>query len=60
MIVQRNVYVLPATPENAEVGLDGVVIDPPVPLTIVHDPVPTVGVFPASVVDVSPHIPLPF
>jgi hypothetical protein len=37
-------------PLNALVGFDGVVIDPPDPLTVLHDPVPAVGVLPASVV----------
>ena len=31
-------------------------MDPPDPLTILHNPVPVAGVFPASVVLVSPHI----
>ena len=35
---------------NVLTGLDGVVTDPPDPLTILHDPVPDVGVLPASVV----------
>ena len=32
------------------------VMDPPDPLTMLHNPVPIVGVFPARVVLVSPHI----
>jgi len=47
---------VPAVPLNVLVGLDGVVIDPPDPLTILQDPVPAVGVLPASAVLVSPHI----
>ncbi len=56
LIVQRNVYEEPAVPLNVEVGLDGVVIVPPVPETILHAPVPTVGVFPAKVTLVKPHV----
>jgi hypothetical protein len=41
------------------VGFDGVVIDPPVPETMLHDPVPIAGEFPASVVLVRPHIEIP-
>jgi hypothetical protein len=37
---------------NAEVGLVGVVIVPPAPLTMLQDPVPTVGVFAAKVAEV--------
>ena len=43
---------------NAEVGLDGVVTAPPAPLTILHAPVPIVGVFAANVADVTPHNPV--
>ena len=39
-------------PVNAEVGLEGVVIDPPAPDTMVHVPVPTVGALPAKVAEV--------
>jgi hypothetical protein len=42
-------------PLNALVGLDGVVKEPPDPLTMLHDPVPTDGVLPARVVLVRPH-----
>ena len=45
---------MPVVPLNALVGFDGVVIDPPDPLTILHDPVPDVAVLPASVVLVRP------
>ena len=48
-IVQRNVYVVPAVPLKVDVGLEGVVTMPPVPLIMLHDPVPTDGVFAASV-----------
>ena len=41
-------------PVNVEVGLEGVVTVPPVPLTIVQAPVPLMGVLPASVT-VVPH-----
>jgi hypothetical protein len=37
---------------NAEVGLVGVVIVPPAPLTMLQEPVPTVGVFAAKVAEV--------
>ena len=59
LIVQRNVYVLPAVPLKALVGLVGVVTVPPVPAIMLHAPVPTVGVFPASGVLVNPHIAAP-
>jgi hypothetical protein len=55
-IVQRNTYVVPAVPENVEVALALFPKLPPVPLTILQLPVPIVGVLPASVVVVSPHI----
>jgi hypothetical protein len=53
-IVHLNTYPTPAVPVNVEVGLVGVVILPPVPLTMVHNPVPTTGVFPARVTDMAP------
>ena len=53
-IVHLKTYVTPAVPLSVEVGLVGVVIVPPVPLTIVHNPVPTAGVFPARVADIVP------
>ena len=43
-------------PLKVDVGLDDVVIVPPVPLTILHAPVPTVGVLPAKVTEVIPHV----
>ena len=39
-------------PVKAEVGLEGVVIEPPAPETMLHAPVPMVGVFPAKVAEV--------
>jgi hypothetical protein len=39
-------------PVKTDVGLFALAIEPPVPLVIVHAPVPTVGVFPAKVVDI--------
>lgn len=53
LIVQRNVYVVPATPVKVEVGLDGVVTVPPAPLTMLQAPVPTVAVFAAKVAEVA-------
>lgn len=55
LTVHRKTYVAPAVPLNALVGLVGVVMDPPDPLTILHAPVPTAGVLPARVVVVRPH-----
>jgi hypothetical protein len=52
VIVHFNEYALPATPVNVEVGEVGVVIVPPTPVTILHIPVPTIGVFPAKVAEV--------
>jgi hypothetical protein len=52
--VHLKIYVTQAVPVNVEVGLVGVVIVPPVPLTIVHNPVPAVGVLPARVTDMAP------
>jgi hypothetical protein len=49
LVVQRSVYVDPATPLNVDVALDGVVTVPPVPACIDQAPDPTVGVFPAKV-----------
>jgi hypothetical protein len=37
---------------NPDVGLEGVVIVPPAPETMLHDPVPIAGVFAANVVEV--------
>ena len=49
VIVHLSMYVLPLVPVKVEVGLDVLLNEPPVPLTFVHLPVPTVGVFAASV-----------
>lgn len=43
---------MPATPVKVDVGLVGVVIDPPAPETIFQVPEPWVAVLPASVVEV--------
>jgi hypothetical protein len=56
LIVQRKTYVVPAVPVKLLVGLEGDVIVPPVPETMLHNPVPIKGVFPAREVDVNPHI----
>jgi hypothetical protein len=56
LVVQRSVYVDPATPLNVDVALDGVVTVPPVPDCIVQAPDPTVGAFPAKVTCVKPHV----
>ena len=53
-MVHLNVYVLPATPVNADVGLLGVVTAPPAPLMMLHAPGPEKGVLAARVTDV-PH-----
>ena len=47
---------VPAVPLNVLVGLDAVVMDPPDPLTMLHDPVPTEGALPARVALVNPHM----
>ena len=59
LILQRNVYVLPAVPVKVDVGLEEVVTVPPVPLIILHAPVPTVGVLAARVTVVSPQVAAP-
>ena len=46
-------------PVNVLVGLAGVVIVPPVPDTIVQEPLPTEGEFAASVTEVNPHVDAP-
>ena len=56
LMVQRKVYELPAVPVKVDVGLEAVVTVPPVPLMILHTPIPTVGVLAASVTDVSSHV----
>jgi hypothetical protein len=55
-IVHLKVYVEPAVPIKVEVGLEGVVIFPPVPLTMLQAPVPTEGVLPARVTVVKPQV----
>jgi hypothetical protein len=55
-MVHLNVYVAPAVPVKVDVGLDVVVIVPPVPLTMLQVPVPTVGVLPANVTVVNPQV----
>jgi hypothetical protein len=59
LIVHLNTYVVPAVPVNVLVGLVGVMILPPVPETIVHNPVPIVGVLPVRAVLVRAHIDAP-
>ena len=44
---------VPEVPLKPDVGLDGVVMMPPAPLTIDQAPVPTVGVLPAKVTEVA-------
>ena len=58
-MVQRNVYVLPAVPVKVDTALEVVVTVPPVPLMILHAPVPTVGVLAANITDVSPQVAVP-
>ncbi len=50
---------MPAVPVKVDVGLEVVVTVPPVPLMILHSPVPTVGVLPARVTEVSPQVAAP-
>ena len=54
LIVHRRVYVVPAVPLKVLVALAVLPKLPPVPLTMLHAPVPTVGVFAANVVLVTP------
>jgi hypothetical protein len=54
LIVQRNVYVVPAVPLNELVGLPLAPKLPPVPEMMLQAPVPTVAVLPAKVVLVTP------
>jgi hypothetical protein len=58
-IVHLRVYVVPAVPLNVEVALVGVVIVPPAPDTMLHAPVPKVGVLAASVTLVKPQVAAP-
>ena len=54
LIVHINVFVPTLRPVTPEVGEDGELIVP-VPATNVHNPVPTKGVLPANVDDVTLH-----
>ena len=56
LIVHLRTYAVPDVPVNVLTGFAGSVIVPPVPLTILHDPVPMTGIFAASVAVVTPHI----
>ena len=56
VIVQRKVYDVPEVPVKVLIGLAGVVIVPPIPVTILHKPDPTTGVLAASVTVVIPHV----
>ena len=55
-MVHLNVYADPAAPLKIETALEVLPNVPPVPVMILQLPVPTVGVFPASVTDVNPHV----
>ena len=57
-IVQRKTYATPIVPEKVVVGLDADPKEPPTPLTILHKPVPIVGIFPITVVDPQVVIPI--
>ena len=59
LTVQRSIYAVPATPLNVELGLEGVVTAPPAPLTMLHAPVPMVGVLAARVTCVRPQVEAP-
>ena len=59
LMVHINTYAVPAVPVKVLVGLVGVVTVPPIPLTILHAPVPTTGVLAARVAVVNPHIKAP-
>ncbi len=56
LTVQRKVYVEPAVPLKVVLFVDADVKLPPVPETILHAPVPTLGLFPAKVTCVKPHV----
>jgi hypothetical protein len=56
VIVQRRVYDVPAVPVKVLVGLAGEAIAPPVPVTILHKPDPTIGALAARVTVVIPHV----
>jgi hypothetical protein len=55
-IVHLKVYVEPAVPVKVDVGLLASANEPPVPLTMLQAPVPTVGVLPPRVTEVNPHV----
>ena len=55
-IVQRKTYDVPVVPVKVEPGVVAAANDPPVPLMIVHEPVPTVGLFAARVTVVIPQV----
>jgi hypothetical protein len=59
VIVHCSVYATPTVPEKVDVGLDAVPKDPPLPLTILQLPEPTLGAFAARVTEVSPHVVTP-
>ncbi len=56
MLISQAQLSLPATPENEELLAPAFANDPPLPVMIVHKPVPTRGIFPASVTEVDPHV----
>lgn len=60
LMVHRSVYDAPAVPLNAEVGLEAFPKEPPVPLTILQEPVPVDGKFAAKETVVSPQVEVPF
>ena len=49
LIVHLKEYVVPGNPVKVEVAPDGDPIEPPAPLTILHVPVPDIGVLPVKV-----------
>ena len=55
VMVQRKVYVVPAVPIKVEVEEAAFEKEPPVPEITVQAPVPTVGAFALSAVEVNPH-----
>jgi hypothetical protein len=55
-MVQRSVYDEPAIPEKDDAGLEIDDMVPPVPLIMLHAPVPAVAAFAASVTEVCPHV----
>jgi hypothetical protein len=59
VMVQRNVYAVPAVPVKVLIGLVGVAIVPPAPLTILQEPIPVTGALPAKVTVVNPQVEIP-